>query len=289
MKAKSKRREKHQRQSRKVRAEAERVHDHVIAFEQLAGKLIWRFVGKITDEITRSTALLDYQVITKALAAGDPKSKGELDWPLRGMWERYVHHFQDSGAQRAFFAAVESITKRYLGDIILLHAHAALSGRQPQSPELFWDQKLFPRKVAPHLLRQWTSNSAATKNFLISLFNHFADFHSKGSLGRRAILASDAAFDIGWKPQEITKRLVATGDIKLGRHDYKVQTKIAFDRQAATVGRSVLRIRNEVERRRATIALAKRREKAAVRAALKQSTISKNAVKASVGPTESKG
>src|SRR4030095_10309624 len=131
------------------------------------------------------------------------------------------------------------------------------------------------RSTAPHVLRQWISDSAATRRFLTALFQHFADIHRKGSLTRRTIIAANIADYFGWKPQKITKRLCETGDVKLGQHEYKSGKKEALDREASTVGRSVRRMRRADEERRAKLNADRRDQKAADHAAVKRARLLK--------------
>jgi hypothetical protein len=110
-----------------------------------------------------------------------------------------------------------------------------------------WDDKLLPIQAVPYLLRQWTCDKKLARQFLVALFKHFAKDAEKGSLGRREVLVSQNATVVGFKPAEQTKRLIQTGDIKLGNHEHPADRKMAFDRHAATVGRAIRRLRAEAK------------------------------------------
>jgi hypothetical protein len=228
-------------------AEAQHLYEFTVGTEELAGKLISRFARNI-DSAARSAAIFDYQMITQALADGDPETRDEqYHRPQRGMWEKYAHHFQNLDKRRSFFAAIDSNTKRFQQDIVFCQAQAALRCAEAKPPDLLWDDTLFPFQIAPHVLRQWTRDGATTRKFLIALFDHLARFHAKGSTGRRALIVADTLPKHHWKPQLIVKKLVEIGDVRLGKHKYKPDTKLSLDQQTATIGRSVLRMRVAAE------------------------------------------
>ena len=232
------------RPSNAVRRQARRVHEYTVLTEVLSEKLIRRFARRIDDGSERGALLLDYPMIVKALAAGDRETRGgSLNCPQRGVWERYAHHFQNQKTRRRFFAEIDRMAKGYLANIVFCQVDAALHHTRPEGPEFLWSEILFPRKTAPHLLRQWISDSARTRKFLTALFQHFADVYRKGSTARRAIIAANVADKVGWKPQKITEFLVQTGDISLGQHEYQADRKFVLDREASTVGRSIRRMR----------------------------------------------
>lgn len=240
--------------------EAQNVQEFTVSRQEFAGDLIARFVkGLKLPTLTQSIVFFDYQAIAEALAAGDPETRGVaherqsglpavssshrklVRWPQKAIWERYSAHFQDPGKRRKFFDAVD--TKRFQHDIIFLQADAALRDTVPSRPDLLWDEALLPTQLAPHVFRQWMRDSKATQKFLILLFGHFARFHAKGSMGRRAVIAAGTASNHNWKSTLIAETLVKTGDISLGEHDHEVQKKTVLQQQAATIGRSMLRIR----------------------------------------------
>jgi hypothetical protein len=232
--------------SAKVRAEADRLHEDTVSNEELAYKLVRRFAAGRPD------GHFDYSAIATALAVGDPETRGgPANWPQRAMWKRYGHHFQNRETRQRFFSLLESIARKYLSNIIYWQAEAARCDETPSVPNLLWDDALLPRRVAPHLLRQWTIDSAQLRRFLVALFDHFARFDAKGSIGRRSILVAQGALEVGWKPLAHTKNLIATGDIKLGQYEHPPDEKMALDREAATVGRSIRRMRADLRRREA--------------------------------------
>ena len=107
------------------------------------------------------------------------------------------------------------------------------------------------------------------RDFMAALFRHFQRFHKKGSVGRRITLALQFAPKVGWKPQRLTEKLVQTGDINLGHHEYKADGKQALDRQVATVGKSLRRIRHTVKARDEALAQQVKRQRQADEAAAK--------------------
>jgi hypothetical protein len=232
--------------SPEVRAEADRLYEHVVFNEELADKLVRRFAAGRPD------GHFDYSAIATALAVGDPETRGGPEnWPQRAMWERYAHHFQNRTTRQRYFSKIDLIAKRYLGDIIYCQADAARRDETASVPDLLWDETFLPRRLAPHLLRQWTIDCAQLRRFLVALFDHFARFHAKGSICRRSILVAQRALEVGWKPLEHTKNLIATGDIKLGQYEQPPDQKMALDRETATVGRSIRRMRADLKRREA--------------------------------------
>jgi len=240
------------RPSKAVRSQAQRIHEYTVFTEVLSENLIRRFARRIDDGSERGALLLDYPIIVTVLAAGDPETKSApAGPPMRGVWERYAHHFQSLKTRRNFFAEIDRMAKGYLANIVFCQVDAALHHTAPERPEFLWSEILFPRKTAPHLVRQWISDSARTQKFLTALFQHFADVHRKGSIARRAIIAANVADKFGWKPQKITKFLVQTGDISLGQHETRADRKLVLDREAATVGRSIRRMRGDLKRREA--------------------------------------
>jgi hypothetical protein len=267
-----------QRPSKAVRTQAQRIHEYTVFTEVLSESLIRRFARRIDGGSERGALLLDYPIIVKVLAAGDPGTKSAHDGPpMRGLWERYAHHFQNLKTRRNFFAEIDRMAKGYLANIVFCQVDAALHHTVPERPEFLWSEILFPRKTAPQLVRQWISDSARTQRFLTALFQHFAGVHRKGSIARRAIIAANVADKIGWKPQKITKSLVQTGDISLGQHETRADRKLVLDREASTVGRSIRRMRKADKERRAKINAEKRRQRAADRAALKAARLKKEA------------
>jgi hypothetical protein len=263
-------RKKSKRPSAKVRKEAQHVYDFVLAAEELAGKLIWKFAKKNPDQSARSTLQFDYHLIAKSLAAGDPDTRGgPFKSPLRGIWGRYAHHFQNARSRRNLFNKIDSIAKRYLGSVLYSQANAALEGNRGHPPNLVWDETLFPITIAPSILRQWIQDNRMFRDFMAALFRHFQRFHKKGSVGRRITLALQFAPKVGWKPQRLTEKLVQTGDINLGHHEYKADRKQALDRQSATVGKSLRRIRHTVKARDEALAQQVKRQRQADEAAAK--------------------
>jgi hypothetical protein len=259
-----------QRPSNAVRRQAQRIHEHTVLRDVLSRSLIRRFARRIDDESVRGALLLDYRMIAKTLGVGDPETRGgSVNWPQRGVWERYAHHFQNQKARRNFFAEIDRIAKRYVADIVFCHACAMLHNTKVELRELWWNKTVLPPETAPHVLRQWISDSATTQEFLTALFQHLAHLSRKGSTARRAMIAADAADEFGWKPQKITEVLVQTGDISLGQHEYQADKKLVVDRAASTVGRSIRRIRKADEERRAKLTAEKRGQRTADRAALK--------------------
>jgi hypothetical protein len=263
-----------QRPSNAVRRQAQRVHEYTVLAEVLSENLIRRFARRIDDGSERGALLLDYPMIVKVLAAGDPETKSAHDGPpMHRVWERYAHHFRNQKTSRNFFAEIDRMARGYLANIVFCQVDAALHHTRPERPEFLWSAILFPRKTAPHLVRQWISDSARTRKFLTALFQHFADVHRKGSTARRAIIAANVADKFGWKPQKITKFLVQTGDISLGLHETRADRKSVLDREASTVGRSIRRMRKADEERRAKINAEKRRQRATDLAALKRARL----------------
>jgi hypothetical protein len=221
--------------------------EYIERTEEFAGNLIARFARTIGSAF-RSAAVFDWQMIVDALAMGDPESKGgPYNWPQRQIWEKYAHHFQSSAKRRALFAAIESNAKRFHQDIIFCQAHAALHGKPADPPDLLWDDTLLPYETAPHLLRQWTRDRTRTQTFLTRLFHHFAGFKTKGSTGRRALILANTLAQHSWKPQLMVEKLEQTGDVRVGSHEYEVDRKLALERQAGTIGRSIRRIRGAAE------------------------------------------
>ena len=150
---------------------------------------IARFTRNIPTAF-RSTAIDDYQIIASALASGDTETNGgPYNGPQHRVWERFAHHFQDSEKRYDFFAAIDDRAKRFQTYMIFCQAHAALHCKQADPPDLLWDDTLLPAETAPRL-RQWTSDRVTTERFLIALFDHFARFRAKGSIGRR---------DLSWR------------------------------------------------------------------------------------------
>ena len=161
-----------------------------------------------------------------------------------GVWERFAHHFQNSKKRHDVFAAIDAHTKRFQQDMVFCQAHAALHCKKADPPDLLWDDTLLPAETAPHLLRQWTRDRAATKRFLIALFDQFARFDAKGSIGRRGLILANTVPQHRWKPQLMVQKLEETGDVLIGKHDNKADRKLSLDQQAGTVGRSVIRMRS---------------------------------------------
>lgn len=191
---------------------------------------------------------MDFDRIVVSLAGVDPETRGgPCNLPQKAMWHRYRHHFEGQEAPRKFFSSIDAAAKRYLSDIVYSFASSALDGSPVQVPILLWDETLSPGKAAPHLLRQWTRDCKLTGRFLVALFDHFKRVDPKGSAGRRAILISQAAPAVGFKPAAHTKRLVATGDISLGKHEYPADEKLVLEQVTATVGRSIRRLRDEAK------------------------------------------
>lgn len=269
MKPARKSRKKSKLPSAKVRTEAQRVYDYILAEEELAGKLIWKFAKRIRDQAQRSTVQFDYHRITKSLAGGDPDTRrAPFNSPQHAVWERYAHHFQDARSRHKFFQTINSIAKRYLGSVLYSQANAALAGEQAQPPDdLLWDETLLPTAIAPSILRQWIQDRGMLRDFIAALFKHFHNHNGKGSVGRRAILSAQFAPKVGWKPQKLTEQLVQTEDINLGHHEYKADKKQAFDRQSATVGKSLRRIRHTVKARDEALAQQVKRQREADEAA----------------------
>ena len=73
-------------------------------------------------------------------------------------------------------------------------------------------------------------------------------FHRKGSTGRRAIIIAQGALKVKWKPSAHVENLVKTGDVQLGKSEYKADAKAAKDRHAAYVGRSIRRLRQKAQK-----------------------------------------
>jgi len=267
---------KHKRKRRPpeaVKRQAQRVYEHTVFTEVLAGDLIGRFARRIGDDFTRGTLLFDYRMIVKALAAGDPETKYDPNEPpKRGMWERYAYQFQTEDRRRKLFAEIERIAKRYLANIVFCQVDASLHRTKMQPPEFIWDATLLPGRTAPYLLRQWISDSATTRKFLTALFRQFVDVSQKGSIPRRALIAAHAAGKLGldWVPREITGVLIKRGDISLGQHENPAEAKIGLDRAASTVGRAIRRMRDADEKRRAKINTERRRQRTTDRAAVKR-------------------
>jgi hypothetical protein len=276
---KSKRTRRLRPPSKSVRNQADRIYEHTVRAEVVAGDLIRRFASRIEDEHARGILFLDYKMIARALVTGDPetKSTNDHDPPEHGMWERYAYHFQNQNKRRKFFAEIGLIAKRYLGDILFCHAYPAVHRSKMAIPELFWDETLLPRRTAPHVLRQWINDSAGTRKFLTALFQHFADIHRKGSMTRRTIIAANVAYKIGWKPQKNTEILTETGDIQIGRPGCDAEEKLAFNRQASTVGRSIRRMRKADEEQWAKSNAEERDQRMADRAAVKRARLLKTA------------
>jgi hypothetical protein len=275
---KSSKHKRKRRPSKAGRRQAQRVYKHTVVTQIRAGDLIDRFAGRVEDDFTRGALDLDYRMIARALALGDPETKsGRKDPPKRGMWERYAYQFENQYRRRKFFAEIDRIAKGYLANIVFCQVDAALYRRKIQPPEFIWDDTLLPLGTAPHVLRQWVSDSTTTRKFLTALFRHFADISQKGSIARRALFAANAADKFGWKPGQITKVLVETGDMKLGHHEDHASKKMAFDREASTVGRSLRRMRRADQQQAAQINAERRRQRAADRAAMKQERLLRTA------------
>ena len=228
----------------KLNSEAQLLYEHTVWNEEFGGALIARFTCNIPTAF-RSTAIDDYQMIASALASGDTETNGgPYNGPQHRVWERFAHHFQDSEKRYDFFAAIDDRAKRFQQDMIFCQAHAALHCKQADPPDLLWDDTLLPAETAPHILRQWTRDRATTERFLIALFDHFARFRAKGSIGRRGLILADTVPQHRWKPQLMVQKLEETGDVFIGKHDNKADRKLSLDQQAGTVGRSVIRMRS---------------------------------------------
>src|SRR5262249_57026964 len=97
---------KHDRKRRPsgaVRSQAQRVYKHTVFTQILAEDLIGRFARRVENEYVRGVLLLDFRIIAKALAIGDPETKSDpKDPPKRAMWERYAHQFQTQQTRRNF-------------------------------------------------------------------------------------------------------------------------------------------------------------------------------------------
>jgi hypothetical protein len=134
-----------QRPSNAVRRQAQRIHENTVGREVLSQNLIRRFARRIDDKSVRGALQLDYRMIAKTLGVGDPETTGgSLNWPERGMWARYAHHFQNQKARRNFFAEIDRIAKRYVANIVFCQADAALHKTKAELPEFLWNETLLP-------------------------------------------------------------------------------------------------------------------------------------------------
>jgi hypothetical protein len=242
----------------------------------VAGDLVRRFARQIEDESVKGVLFLDYNWIAKTLAAADPEAKSSDDDMAHGMWERYAYHFQNQSKRRKFLSEIELIAKQYLADTVFRQAYAAVHGSK-MAPKSFWDETLLHPSTAPYVLRQWITDSARTRKFLTTLFQHFADIYRKGSIVRRAVIAVTTADRFGWRPLKITEVLVKTGDINLGEHTQRAK-KAYLRHRANTVGWSIHRMRKADEDRRAKMNTERRRERAIDRAAVKRARLLKAAL-----------
>ena|SRR5438132_10604710 len=235
-----------------IQTEAQRIYDQAVFGAELARDLINRFVSATSVPRQRENLRFDYQEIADSLAQGDPMS-GDLEsdsraerWPKKAIFERYAHHFENR-SQVIFFNLLDAEIRACLADLVFIQSTAGLNGTEI-ALETTWDESLLPREAAPHLIRQWCRDRTALWKFLRALFAHWRRFHRKGSTGRRAIIIAQGALKVKWKPSAHVENLVKTGDVQLGKSEYKADAKAAKDRHAAYVGRSIRRLRQKAQK-----------------------------------------
>jgi hypothetical protein len=231
------------------KAEAERILEYVTDRDDLARKLMWRFAKKIPRGADRGSFLFDAYLIVSPLVAGDEETRPDPQaGPQAAMWRRFRHHFKTPGAKNGFFSRINAIANRYLGDIVYAYASSDLDGSSVQGPDLLWDETLLPLASAPSLLRQWTRDAAVTRRFLVALFKDFAEFATIGDPGRRASVAAQIAFNVGFDPTALTEELIKLGEINFRRSEDPEEEKRNIAQARGTVGRYISRLRDEVEK-----------------------------------------
>jgi len=230
------------------KAEAERILEYVTDRDELARKLMWRFAKKIPRGADRGSFLFDAYLIVRPLVAGDEETRPDpLAGPQEAMWRRFCHHVRTPAAKNAFFSRINAVTNRYLGDIIYAYASSNLDGSSVQTPDLQWDETLLPLASAPSLLRQWKRDAAVTRRFLVALFKDFAEFATIGDPSRRASVAAQIAFNVGFDPAAQTEELIKLGEINFRRSEDPEEEKRNIAQARGTVGRYISRLRDEVE------------------------------------------